>query len=111
MGATIKENLGGEIIWLRDGARVDGNVSHGCLGNIGFLGNNAGAMVEDNVLVKAGQLWASGASTSNRVDGNIICLGGGPAFVGDGVGSAANWNGGSTGGILDGTIGGHYKCN
>ena len=92
------------MIWLFDGAHVQGNVIHRASGNVGFLGNGAGARVDGNVLVNDGGLFASRASTSNSVGGHIICNGGSPAF---GPGTASDWDGD---GDTDGTIGKHYRC-
>ncbi len=122
IGGTIEGNVkshGGKcvMIWLRDGATVEGNVIHDSLGNLGFLGSDTsedgGATVKGNVIVKAGHLWAKGDSTTNRVDGHIICDGGEPRFPA--TASVTDWDGdnGQTGGdsgFDDGEIGKKYKC-
>ena len=103
------------MVWLRDGATVEGNVVHDSLGNMGFLGDTTGAIVEGHVVVKAGQLWASKSSVSNQVYGNIICSGDG-APTGPEPGSATDWDGrlddGGTpaGTTVDGVLSGNYNC-
>jgi hypothetical protein len=93
------------MVWLVDNATVSGNVIYEAEGNLGFLGDLAGATVRGNVLLKDGLLWATGASASNRVDGNLVCNGGEP-LGGLDSGSDFNWDGAD--GDLDGTIGGAY---
>lgn len=121
-GGTIEGNVRSTgnacaMIWLRDGtwvggdgaSTVDRNVIVQAPGNLGFLGNGAGAIVEGNAILQAvgSGLFANGASTTNRVHGHIICEGGAPAG-GTGSGTETNWDGIDP--EIDGTIGGKYKC-
>ena len=117
IGGTIGGNVTSEgglcaMIWLRDGATVDGNVTHGAEGNLGFLGNSSGASVDGNVHVKNGFLWATGSSTTNEVAGNIKCSGDGTTVGSPGTGDASNWDG-LVGDDLsaDGSLGGKYDCH
>jgi hypothetical protein len=110
-GGTIEGNVKAVgrrcvMVWLVDDATVNGNVIYKAEGNLGFLGDSAGATVDGTVLLKNGLLWATGASSSNRVDGNIVCNGGEP-LGGQGSGSDVDWDG--TDGDHDGTIGGRYR--
>ena len=116
MGGTIKGNVrssGGPcvMIWLNDGALVEGDVIHDSLGNVGFTGGGSGAIVEGHVVAKNGHLWAGAASATNQIYGNIICSGDGAPFVGPG--NHTNWDG-SNGkpktGIKDGVLSGNYNC-
>ncbi len=112
-GGTIEGNVKAAgkrcvMVWLVDNATVNGNIIYEAEGNLGFLGDFAGARVHGNVLLKNGLLWATGASTSNQVDGNIICNGGEP-LGGLGSGGESNWDG--VDGDADGTVGGaHLGC-
>jgi hypothetical protein len=110
VGGRIEGNVraaGGPcaMVWLRDGAEVAGDVIFQAGGNLGFLGDAAGATVHGNVLLGDGFLWSTGASPTNRVDGNVICNGGEPAS-GVGTGDASDWDG--LDGDVDGMIRGHY---
>lgn len=95
------------MVFLEDGARIEGDVIYGAGGNLGFLGNAAGGSVGGDVLLGNGHLWAHGASTSNRIDGDLVCQGGGPK-EGLGSGSKSNWDGFEN--DIDGTIGGTYRA-
>jgi AAA ATPase domain len=60
------------------------------------------------------RLWATGASTTNRVDGNLLCLGGEPAGFAD-LATRTNWDGAGVDPAdptadIDGTIGGRFRC-
>lgn len=106
VGGTVEGNVtssGGDcvMIWLRDGARVTGNAIHRSEGNLGFLGNASGSTLEGNAILHDGHLFASGSSTTNLVEGSIICNGGEPAVAGDA--SASDWD---ADGSLDGVLGG-----
>jgi len=65
-------------MWLSDAASVGGDVVYGAEGNLGFLGNGPGATVWGDVLLRSGLLWATGASTTNRIEGSLVCRGGLP---------------------------------
>jgi hypothetical protein len=109
-GGTIEGNVKAVgsscvMVWLVDDATVNGNVIYQAEGNLGFLGDRAGATVHGNVLLRNGLLWSTGASFSNRVDGNLVCNSGEP-LGGPGSSSDFNWDGAD--GDLDGTIGGKY---
>ncbi len=113
IGGTVEGSItsfGGlcAMIWLRHGATVDGNVTHGAAGNLGFLDIpgevHPGSVVHGNVVVKSGKLFASSVAADNRVDRHITCVRGVPS---SGTGNAADWDGD---GDSDGTIGGHYRC-
>ncbi|MFQ6029887.1 MAG: hypothetical protein ACE5Q6_20620 [Dehalococcoidia bacterium] len=115
-GGTIEGNIeasGGAclMVWLEDGASVEGNVIYAGQGNLVFKNvisgepGIAGAKVDGNLEVNGGFLSPSGSSTSNYVDGNIICNGGEPK-KGLGSGSETDWDGDGTD---DGTIGGNYE--
>ncbi|MGH2656948.1 MAG: hypothetical protein ACRDIZ_09700 [Actinomycetota bacterium] len=123
-GGTVEGNAASAgnqcaMVWLRDGtwiggndpSTVRGNVIIGAPGNLGFLGNGEGALVKGNAILQApgSGLFATGASTTNRVDRNLMCQGGAPAG-GSGSGSKTDWDGLEGPGDLgpDGTIGGRY---
>jgi hypothetical protein len=118
-GGTVEGNViaFGEacvMAWLGDGAQVKGTIAYAAEGNLGFLGDGAGATVDGNVLLGGGRLWATGASTTNRVDGNLLCLGGEPAGFAALV-TATNWDGAGVDPAdptvdVDGTIGGRFRC-
>jgi WD40-like Beta Propeller Repeat len=118
-GGTIEGNviaLGGAcvMVWLGDGAEVEGTIAYAAEGNLGFLGDGAGAAVNRNVLLAGGRLWATGASTTNRVDGNLLCLGGEPAGFAE-LATRTNWDGAGVDPAdptvdIDGTIGGRFRC-
>ena len=118
-GGTVEGNViaSGEacvMSWLGDGAQVEGTIAYAAEGNLGFLGERAGATVDGNVLLGGGLLWATGASTTNRVDGNLLCLGGEPAGFAA-LATATNWDGAGVDPVdatvdVDGTIGGRYRC-
>ncbi|MCI0634616.1 MAG: polymer-forming cytoskeletal protein [Actinobacteria bacterium] len=112
IGGTIEGNIRAEgrrcvMVWLRDGARVVGGIDYGGRGNLGFLGDDEGATVQGDVLVRSGLLWATGASTTNRIDGDLVCQGAQPVG-GPGSGSADDWDGLDE--DADGSIGGAYRC-
>jgi hypothetical protein len=118
-GGTVKVNVitFGEacvMAWLGDGAEVEGTIAYAADGNLGFLGEGAGATVDGNVLLASGRLWATGASTTNRVDGNLLCTAGEPAGFAE-LTTATNWDGagvapGDPTIDIDGTIGGRFRC-
>lgn len=124
VGGTVEGNIrsvGGlcAMIWLRDGtfvggsgaSRVDGNVIHHAGGNLGFLGNGPGAIVGGDAVVHAGGLFATGASNTNLIRGDLVCAGGVPAG-GAGTGTSTNWDGieTATDAGPDGKILGSYLC-
>lgn len=94
------------MVFLEDGARVEGDVIYRATGNLGFLGKAEGAWVGGSVLLEGGRLWAHGDSTINRVDGDLVCEGGRPK-QGIGSGSEVNWDGFQH--DVDGTLGGTYR--
>ena len=104
------------MVWLFDRALVKGGVDYGAAGNLGFLGDHQGARVRGSVLLKGGLLWATGASTTNRIDGSLTCDGGNPAGLGRLV-TQTNWDGAGRDEKdesvdVDGSIGGRYVgCN
>lgn len=80
------------MVWLFDGGVVDGGIVYAAAGNLGFLGDRGGARVDGDVLLENGYLWATGASTTNRIDGKLACDGGrpaGPAWLA----TPTNWDG------------------
>lgn len=101
--------LGGAcvMVFLEDGARVAGDVVYRANGNLGFLGDADGAWVGGSLLLRGGRLWAHGLSTTNRVDGDLVCDGGMPR-EGLGSGSATNWDGWHD--DVDGELGGSYTA-
>lgn len=113
IGGAVNGNLtssGGycTMVWLRDGVSIEGNLTHGSAGNLGFLDvggdpEPAGSFVAGNVRLNGGRLFASSVATDNRIDGHIVCDGGVANF---GPGSETDWDGD---GSVDGTIGGHYQ--
>lgn len=113
IGGTVEGNLNSSggfcaMVWLRDGTTVEGNLTHGSDGNLGFLdvggdSDPSGSTVAGNVRLIGGRLFATSVATDNRVDGHIVCAGGVPNF---GPGTETDWDGD---GDTDGTIGGHYK--
>lgn len=94
------------MVFLEDGARVEGDVIYRATGNIGFLGEAEGAWVGGSVVLEGGRLWAHGASTTNRIEGDLACEGGRPK-QGLGSGSEVNWDGFQN--DVDGTLGGTYR--
>lgn len=94
------------MVWLYDGGSVGGDIVYEAAGNLGFLGDAAGATVHGDVLLRGGLLWAAGASTNNRVGGDVACDGGQPK-EGLGSGSETNWDGFED--DVDGTVGGAYR--
>lgn len=111
-GGTIRGNVlasGREcvMVFLEDGARVDGDVVYRARGNLGFLGDHVGAVVGGDVRLMGGHLWAHGESATNRIEGDLVCQGGQPK-EGPGSGSASNWDGFQ--GDVDGTVGGTFGC-
>jgi hypothetical protein len=100
------------MVWLFDGGLVKGGIVYQAAGNLGFLGDHRGARVRGNVLLKKGLLWATGASTTNRIDGNLTCNGGRPAGLAR-LATRTNWDGaghddGDETIDVDGTTGGSY---
>jgi hypothetical protein len=118
-GGTIEGNVSarGEacvMVWLGDGGVVNGDIAYKADGNLGFLGNVAGAVVRGNVFLGSGFLWATGTSTTNRIDGTLACRGGRPVGSAD-LATATNWDGAGLEPAdrtvdIDGTIGGRYRC-
>jgi WD40-like Beta Propeller Repeat len=102
------------MVWLGDGGIVRGEIRYKAEGNLGFLGDAIGSVVRGDVALKSGFLWATGISTTNRVDGNLTCRGGRPVGAAD-LATATNWDGaglepGDRAVDFDGTIGGRYRC-
>jgi hypothetical protein len=104
------------MVWLFDRGLVRGGIVYRARGNLGFLGDRRGARVRGNVLLKSGLLWATGASTTNRIDGNLTCDGGRPAGLAR-LATRTNWDGAGRDEKdkivdVDGSIGGSYiGCN
>lgn len=112
VGGTIEGDIHAEgrrcvMVWLRDGSRVEGNIDYRAHGNLGFLGNEDGAAVTGSVRAANGTLFATGASTTNHVGGDLLCDEALPAG-GAGTGSPTDWDG--TDDDADGTIVGAYRC-
>jgi hypothetical protein len=112
VGGTIEGDIHAEgrrcvMVWLRDGSRVEGNIDYQARGNLGFLGNEEGATVTGDVRAETGTLFATGASTTNQVGGDLLCDEALPAG-GAASGSPTNWDG--TDDDADGTIVGAYGC-
>lgn len=100
------------MVWLFDGAIVRGEIVYEAAGNLGFLGDRAGARIRGNVLLKKGLLWATGTSTTNRIDGNLACEGGRPAGIAR-LATPTNWDGAGRDENdetvdVDGSTGGRY---
>jgi hypothetical protein len=100
------------MVWLFDRGIVKGGINYRAAGNLGFLGDHRGARVRGNVLLKSGLLWATGASTTNHVDGNLTCDGGRPAGLAR-LATQTNWDGAGRDEKdesvdVDGSIGGRY---
>jgi WD40-like Beta Propeller Repeat len=118
-GGTIKGDVsarGGAcvMVWLGDRGVVKGDIAYKADGNLGFLGNVAGAVVRGSVFLGSGLLWATGTSTTNRIDGTLACRGGRPVGSAD-LAIATNWDGAGLEPAdrtvdIDGTIGGRYRC-
>jgi hypothetical protein len=104
------------MVWLFDRGLVKGGIIYRAAGNLGFLGDYRGARVRGNVLLKSGLLWATGASTTNSIDGNLTCDGGHPAGLAR-LATQTNWDGAGRDEKdetvdVDGSIGGSYVgCN
>jgi hypothetical protein len=104
------------MVWLFDRGLVKGGIVYRAAGNLGFLGDHRGARVRGNVLVKSGLLWATGASTTNRIDGTLTCDGGHPSGL-PRLATPTNWDGAGRDEKdetvdVDGSIGGRYLgCN
>jgi hypothetical protein len=104
------------MVWLYDRGLVRGGIIYSAAGNLGFLGDHRGARVRGNVVLKKGLLWATGASRTNRIDGNLICDGGRPAGLAR-LATRTNWDGAGRDGKdetvdVDGSTGGGYTgCN
>jgi hypothetical protein len=92
-------------VWLRDASTVVGDIVYRARGNLGFLAEAEGAQVHGDVLLGAGLLWANGASTTNRIHGDLTCHGGRPK---NGSGSGSDWDG--LDGDIDGSLDGAYSC-
>lgn len=112
LGGTVEGDiaaLGGTcvMVFLEDAARVGGDVVYRADGNLGFLGEAEGARIEGSLLLKGGRLWAHGSSTTNRIDGDLVC-GGGVPRQGLGSGSETNWDGWHD--DVDGKLGGSYTA-
>lgn len=112
LGGTVEGDLvalGGDcvMVFLDDGARVGGDVVYRADGNLGFLGNAQGAWVGGSLLLEGGRLWAHGASSTNRIEGDLVCDGGKPR-QGLGSGSETNWDGWHD--DVDGELGGSYRA-
>jgi hypothetical protein len=71
---------------------VKGGIVYRAAGNLGFLGGEGGAQVRGNVLLQGGLLWATGASTTNHIGGNLTCDGGHPAGLAR-LATETNWDG------------------
>jgi hypothetical protein len=100
------------MVWLFDSGLVKGGIVYRAAGNLGFLGDRRGARVRGNVLLKSGLLWATGASTTNHVGGNLTCDGGRPAGLAR-LATGTNWDGAGRDETdetvdVDGTTGGSY---
>jgi hypothetical protein len=100
------------MVWLFDGALVKGSIDYGAAGNLGFLGDHRGARVRANVRLEKGLLWATGASTTNRIDGKLVCDGGHPAGL-ERLATRTNWDGAGRDEKdrtvdVDGSTGGRY---
>jgi hypothetical protein len=100
------------MVWLFDGAVVRGNITYKAAGNLGFLGDGLGARVRGDVLLDRGNLWATGTSATNRVDGDLVCGGGRPAGFAR-LATRTNWDGAGRNEKdktvdVDGTTGGRY---
>jgi hypothetical protein len=100
------------MVWLSDGGLVKGGIVYQAAGNLGFLGDHRGARVRGSVLLKKGLLWATGVSTTNRIDGNLTCDGGRPAGLAR-LATRTNWDGAGRDETdetvdVDGSTGGSY---
>jgi hypothetical protein len=80
------------MVWLLDGAVVDGDIVYRAAGNLGFLGDHEGARIGGDVFLQNGQLWATGAATTNRVEGKLTCTGGHVAGLAS-LATQTNWDG------------------
>ncbi len=104
------------MVWLFDRGLVKGGIVYRARGNLGFLGDHRGARVRGNVLLKSGLLWATGASTTNHIGGNLTCDGGRPAGLAR-LATRTNWDGAGRDEKdetvdVDGTTAGSYiGCN
>jgi hypothetical protein len=112
VGGTIEGDIQAEgrrcvMVWVRDGSRVEGNIDYQARGNLGFLGNEEGATVTGDVRAGSGTLFATGASTTNHIGGDLLCDEALPVG-GAGSGSSTDWDG--TDDDADGTIVGVYRC-
>lgn len=92
------------MVWLLDGARVNGNLTFGSQGNLGFLAQADASAIRGNVVLQGGLLWATGGASDNRIDGSLICANGEP-LGGTGSGSSVDWDGVDD--DQDGSIGRH----
>jgi hypothetical protein len=104
------------MVWLFDRGLVKGGIVYRAAGNLGFLGDHRGARVRGSLLLEHGLLWATGASTTNRIDGNLTCDGGHPAGLAR-LASPTNWDGAGRDERdetvdVDGSVAGRYVgCN
>jgi hypothetical protein len=104
------------MVWLFDRGLVRGGIVYRAGGNLGFLGDRRGALVRGNVLLRSGLLWATGASTTNHIGGNLTCDGGHPAGLAR-LATRTNWDGAGSDEKdesvdVDGSTGGSYiGCN
>jgi hypothetical protein len=104
------------MVWLFDRGLVKGGIIYRAAGNLGFLGDYRGTRIRGNVLLESGLLWATGASTTNSIDGNLACDGGHPAGLAR-LATQTNWDGAGRDEKdetvdVDGRIGGSYVgCN
>jgi hypothetical protein len=102
------------MVWLYDRAIVKRAVFYSAAGNLGFLGDRRGARVRGDVLLRNGHLYATGKSTTNRVDGDLTCEGGRPAGLAR-LASGTNWDGAGRDETdrsvdVDGSTGGRFVC-
>jgi hypothetical protein len=100
------------MVWLFDDAVVDGSIVYEAVGNLGFLGERGGARVGGDVFLEKGHLWATGASATNRIDGELTCYGGRPAGLAR-LATRTDWDGAGRDDKdetvdVDGSIGGRY---
>ncbi len=120
-GDVTSAGKGCAMVWLQDGSwrdgtrpsMVQGDVVIEAPGNLGFLGSDAGAIVEGDAILRASgsELFAAGASNENRVEGELVCEAGAPAG-GAGTGTDSNWDGleDPEDPGPDGTVLGGYRC-
>lgn len=107
LGGTVHGNVRAQgsacvMVWLEDGATIDGNVTFAADGNLGFLAEERGSTITGNVMLQGGLLWATGAAADNLISRNLICAGGEP-LGGLASGTASDWDG--TDADIDGSVG------